>query len=121
MAYRIMNMHPDYQVWLPCGDAPGAVVPDDHDTNPFLHLSLHLSLEEQLQIDQPLGIRSAWRTLLGHGHDEHSTMHLLMNALAATLDEAQRTGCGLSSQRYMQRIAHLLERKGRLQIRVQNR
>ena len=61
-------------------------------TNPFLHLSMHLSISEQCSIDQPRGIRQAVELLaarLGSLHDAH---HAAMECLGTMLWEAQRAG-----------------------------
>ena len=61
-------------------------------TNPFLHLSMHLSISEQCSIDQPRGIREAVERLsarLGSLHDAH---HAAMECLGTMLWEAQQGG-----------------------------
>lgn len=58
-------------------------------TNPFLHLSMHLAIEEQLAIDQPPGIRAVFQQLAARG-DEHSAQHQTMECLGRVLWEAQR-------------------------------
>jgi len=61
-------------------------------TNPFLHLSMHLSISEQCSIDQPRGIRQAVELLsrrLGSLHDAH---HVAMECLGTMLWESQRSG-----------------------------
>jgi len=62
IAADIVAMHPEYHALLETGEAALARewTPEDGETNPFLHLSLHLAIEEQLSIDQPPGIRAAF-------------------------------------------------------------
>jgi Domain of unknown function (DUF1841) len=65
---------------------------DGARTNPFLHLSMHLSISEQVSIDQPRGIRQAVQKLaerLGNLHDAH---HEVMEALGQMLWQSQRSG-----------------------------
>lgn len=73
-------------------------------TNPFLHLSLHLAIAEQLQIDQPRGIVSAWQTL-AHRMPAHDAAHVLMECLADTLWRAQREGGEPDGSAYLECIA----------------
>ena len=61
-------------------------------TNPFLHLSMHLSISEQCSIDQPSGIRQAVE-LLAHRRDSvHAAHHAAMECLGTMLWESQRAG-----------------------------
>jgi hypothetical protein len=57
--------HPEYAGDLADVDAALAAVytVEDGRTNPFLHLSMHLSIAEQCSIDQPRGIRQALELL----------------------------------------------------------
>ncbi|MBB6577397.1 hypothetical protein HNP33_001452 [Comamonas odontotermitis] len=86
--------HPEYREDLSDVDAAIArnydLTPDK--TNPFLHLSMHLSISEQCSIDQPRGIRQAVELLarrLGSLHDAH---HVAMECLGSMLWESQRSG-----------------------------
>ena len=86
--------HPEYLADLSDADAAVARNYDEtpEQTNPFLHLSMHLSISEQCSIDQPRGIRQAVELLsrrLGSLHDAH---HAAMECLGQMLSEAQRSG-----------------------------
>ena len=86
--------HPEYRDELADADAAVARNYDETPTrtNPFLHLSMHLSISEQCSIDQPRGIRQAVELLsrrLGSLHDAH---HAAMECLGQMLSEAQRSG-----------------------------
>ncbi len=75
--------------------------PEAGRTNPFLHLSLHLAVAEQLQIDQPPGIRAAWQRLAAR-HDEHDATHALIECLAETVWRAQRDGTAPDGEAYLE-------------------
>ena len=98
--------HPEYHTLL--GDQQTALSTDfsadGPGANPFLHLSMHLSVTEQLQIDQPPGIRAAWQVLLRATGDEHEAAHRVIDALAETLWEAQRNGTPPSNELYLERV-----------------
>ena len=98
--------HPEYHALLadPQAALEAEFPPEAGRTNPFLHLGLHLSLVEQLQIDQPPGIRDAWSMLLRATGDEHEAAHRAIDALAETIWEAQRDGSPPSNERYLQRL-----------------
>lgn len=94
IAVRLIAMHPEYHAIL---EAPEAHIERDYgpergEVNPFLHLSLHLAVAEQLAIDQPAGIAAHYTRLAGARGDEHSALHALVECLAETVWQAQRTG-----------------------------
>ena len=85
-------LHPEYAPVL--GDLDSALTavysPEAKQSNPFLHLSMHLSIEEQVSIDQPVGIKAAYQALaqkLGSAHDAH---HQIMDCLGHMIWTAQR-------------------------------
>jgi hypothetical protein len=100
MALEVMQMHPEYHHVL---DAPEryrdqAYFPEMGETNPFLHMSLHLSILEQIAIDQPPGIKAGYRALQTGLSDHHSAQHELMDCLAETIWQAQRSQCPPDSE-----------------------
>jgi len=60
--------------------------------NPFLHLSMHLSISEQCSIDQPPGIRQAVELLAARRDSLHDAHHEVMECLGRMLWESQRNG-----------------------------
>jgi hypothetical protein len=65
---------------------------DNGQTNPFLHLSMHLSISEQCSIDQPNGIRQAVELLAARRDSLHDAHHAAMDCLGTMLWESQRAG-----------------------------
>ena len=61
-------------------------------SNPFLHLSMHLSISEQVSIDQPPGIRAACERLAARLGSMHAAQHVAMECLGTMLWESQRSG-----------------------------
>lgn len=92
IAADIVELHPEYHALLESGDDALSQdwTPEDGETNPFLHLSLHLAIAEQLQIDQPPGIRAACDTLAAKHGDRHAALHDVLDCLGETLWRAQR-------------------------------
>ncbi|MGP1716207.1 MAG: DUF1841 family protein [Methylophilus sp.] len=106
MAVGIMHLHPEYQAIL---DAPDkhlqqAYYPEMGETNPFLHMSLHLSIQEQISINQPTGITQAYGKLCTRYQEEHEAQHALLECLAETIWLAQRNQTGLDAAHYLQLI-----------------
>jgi hypothetical protein len=75
--------------------------PEGGETNPFLHLQMHLAIEEQLSIDQPPGIRAAAAALAAKRGSEHDARHDIMECLAETLWQAHRHGVAFDNARYL--------------------
>jgi hypothetical protein len=97
-------LHPEYHALLDRPDQTRGrdYHPETGDLNPFLHLSLHLAVSEQLSIDQPPGIRAQFerlRTVLG---DEHDALHAVLECLGETLWRAQRSGAPPDQAMYLE-------------------
>ena len=71
------------------------------ESNPFLHMSLHLALEEQLSIDQPPGIAHRFQVLVSRFRDRHEALHQALECLAETLWRAQRDGTPPDASAYL--------------------
>lgn len=110
-ALRIIEAHPEYHHFLENIEDYLETVwtPEKGETNPFLHMSLHLSVQEQAGIDQPPGIREIHRRLCAKFNDDWvAAEHGMMEALAETVWEAQHFGRGLDVNAYMTRLRKLL-------------
>ena len=70
-------------------------------TNPFLHLSMHLSLTEMIQVDQPKGIQTLYKDLSVKYDTQHAAQHQMMDCLGEVLWESQRNGTMPDMQRFL--------------------
>ena len=108
-----VRQHPEYHDDL--ADASVAVARDysidEGRTNPFLHLSMHLAIAEQLSVDQPPGIRAAYRRLVERSGDEHAAAHAVMDCLGEVVWTAQRAGAPLPAAEMTARYLDCLQRK----------
>jgi hypothetical protein len=104
MALAIVLEHPEYQAVLE--DRERYVdrdwKPEGGETNPFLHMMMHLAIEEQLSIDQPPGIRAAVETLAAKRGSMHDARHDVMDCLAEVIWQAQRNGSGFDNAAYLE-------------------
>jgi len=98
-----IRQHPEYENEL--ADSERALETDysidQGRSNPFLHLSMHLSIHEQISVDQPPGIRDACAALvkrLGSVHDAH---HMIMECLGEMLWTAQRNSTPPDGEAYI--------------------
>lgn len=86
--------HPEYDAELKDVDAALArdYSVESGQANPFLHLSMHLSIAEQISIDQPPGIRAAYTGLVQRLGSEHDAHHQVMECLGEMIWTSQRSG-----------------------------
>lgn len=111
IAAQVIQMHPEYHAIL---DSPERHInqqyfPEMGETNPFLHLSLHLSVIEQLNINQPIGIVEVYDKLrqvynVEKSESNHMAQHDLLECLAETIWQAQHNNEPLDSANYLKRL-----------------
>lgn len=109
IAIGVIQMHPEYHLIL---DAPEKYkqqeyFPEQGETNPFLHMSLHLSVLEQISINQPIGIAGIYTQLKTSHQEEHLAQHDVIDCLAETIWQAQQNNSVINAPYYLQ----LLEEK----------
>ena len=103
MAADWISQHPEYHDDLADVDAALARVYDVEAgrTNPFLHLSMHLSISEQVSIDQPRGIRQAVELLAARRGSLHAAQHEVMECLGEMMWTSQRSGLPPDGEKYI--------------------
>jgi hypothetical protein len=110
LALDVILQHPEYHDAL--GDPEHSRDKDYVDeSNPFLHMSLHMALEEQLSIDQPPGIAARFRALLERHGDRHEALHQALECLAETVWRAQRDRAAPDAAAYLDCLAARALRK----------
>lgn len=106
LAARWIDEHPEYHAELADEAAALAAVysVEDGRTNPFLHLAMHLSISEQLGIDQPSGIRQAVELLAARRNSLHEAHHEVMECLGEMIWASQRSGLPPDGQAYIEAV-----------------
>jgi len=96
MVAQLIIKHPEYHELLNNPDQfkDKDYAPENGEPNPFLHLMMHLTMQEQISIDQPPGIRAHFQRLTEHYQSEHGALHKMMECLGEMLWQAQRNGTG---------------------------
>lgn len=98
----IIRMHPEYHGLL--GD-PESVdrdhFPEAGETNPFLHMGMHVAIAEQVQADRPAGVRDLYLKACERLADKHEVEHAVMECLGRVMWEAQREGRAPDEQAYL--------------------
>lgn len=95
--------HPEFHEDLSDVDAALSAVfeVEGGRTNPFLHLSMHLSISEQISIDQPRGIKQAFELLAAKRGSAHEAHHEVMECLGQMMWESQRSGLPPDGEKYI--------------------
>ena len=88
----VIRMHPEYHAMLADGgkSLDKDWLPEGGETNPFLHMGMHIAIREQLSIDRPAGIKAAYAALLSHTGDVMQAEHAMLECLGEALWRAQR-------------------------------
>lgn len=107
---QVVAKHPEYHALLDNPDAglDKDYLPEAGESNPFLHLGMHIGLLEQIGTDRPSGIRLLYQQLCGKLGDEHQAEHQLMECLAKMLWEAQSNQRMPDEQAYLDCIRRML-------------
>ncbi|HEX5363015.1 MAG TPA: DUF1841 family protein [Gallionella sp.] len=90
LAAQLIAKHPEHHAVFEDGQLDRDYLPEHGATNPFLHLMMHLTIEEQISIDQPPGIRGHFARLTRKFESEHEAQHAMMECLTEMIWQAQR-------------------------------
>ncbi len=107
---QVIAQHPEYQALLSDPDAAleQEYSPATGKINPFLHMGLHISIQEQLNSQRPPGIMAIYHALCSRFGDSHTAEHHMMDCLMATLWDAQHNGVQPSEALYLQELRQLV-------------
>lgn len=103
----VVEMHPEYHGAVSGEDLDRDFTPEGGQTNPFLHMGLHLGIREQVTTNRPAGIAAIHKTLAGKLGDAHAAEHEMIECLAETLWEAQSNNQPPDEASYLERLQRL--------------
>ena len=105
---EVIEIHPEYHSLLDDGDAVAEAdfTPKQGQTNPFLHMGMHIALREQAQSNRPAGIQPLYQKLATRGR--HDAEHAMMECLGQVLWQAQRDGGEPDQNSYLECLKKLL-------------
>jgi len=100
---EIVKFHPEYHQYVENPDRYGDHdwLPEHGDTNPFLHMAMHIGIQEQLGTDRPAGFRGLYQRLVERHQHPHPAEHEIMECLGEGLWQAQRHGHAPDEQAYL--------------------
>ena len=107
----VIEKHPEYQALLENPEQALAkeYLPELGETNPFLHMGLHLAIQEQVDTNRPAGIRELYNSLLVRTGDRHELEHKLMECLAEMIWQAQKHGRTPDEKQYLACVESIAE------------
>lgn len=98
--------HPEYEAAV-TGDLDKDFTVEGEQTNPFLHMGLHLGIREQVATNRPAGIKAVFEQLAARLGDPHPAEHQMIDCLAETLWEAQRSQQPPDELQYLESLRKL--------------
>lgn len=100
---QVIEQHPEYHAMLT--DAQSLQQDysvENGQTNPFLHMGMHISLGEALATDRPSGVRALYQQITLQTGDAHEAEHRMMECLGSVLWEAQRSARAPDEQAFLE-------------------
>ncbi|NOX76857.1 MAG: DUF1841 family protein [Gammaproteobacteria bacterium] len=109
MIAEVVGLHPEYHALLEKKEEALAkdFMPELGESNPFMHMGMHIAIREQLATDRPAGIRAAHQALLGKFGDGHEADHQMMECLGRALWEAQQNNASPDEAQYLRCVQAL--------------
>ena len=103
----VVAEHPEYHEIIDGRNGSQEYTPDGGQTNPFLHMGLHLAIREQVATNRPAGIRAVYEQICARTGDSHAAEHQMIDCLAEGLWEAQSKNQLPDEQRYLEQLRRL--------------
>lgn len=107
---RVIEDHPEYHALLNNKHhLANEYLPELGETNPFLHMGMHLAIQEQVVTNRPVGIKAIYEKLSEKTQDFHQTEHQMMECLAESLWQAQQQQQSPDEQAYLACLQKLIK------------
>ena len=106
---RVLEQHPEYHPVVESGSGTlhREFSPEGGQTNPFLHMGLHLAIREQVATNRPAGIAGVYRALAHRTGDAHEAEHRMIECLGEAMWQSQRTGLPPDEATYLGSLRRL--------------
>ena len=112
MIAEVVAMHPEYHNLLSADEdaLDRDFLPEMGESNPFMHMGMHIAIREQLSTNRPPGIVDAHKQLMQRLQDAHEVEHHIMECLGRALWEAQQNNVAPDESQYLQCVQQLARR-----------
>lgn len=106
---RVLEQHPEYHAVVEIADdaLERDFTPEGGQTNPFLHMGLHLAIREQVATNRPAGIAAVHGRLAASTGDVHAAEHRMIECLGEALWRGQRSGLPPDETAYLEALRRL--------------
>lgn len=109
---NIVELHPEYHQLLENEDSVDQdFSAETGESNPFLHMSMHIALHEQISTDRPKGIYDCYQELCIHKGGAHDAEHAMMECLGEALWQAQRNQTAPDEDKYLACLLKIINAK----------
>lgn len=105
---EVVGEHPEYHALLIEESVEADFAPESGQSNPFLHMGMHLAIREQVSTNRPVGIRDVHARLAAKHADHHAAEHAMLECLGEALWRAQRDGTPPDELAYLESLKRLL-------------
>lgn len=107
---EVIREHPEYHHFLEDPDAlQQEFSPEGGQTNPFLHMGMHITIREQVSIDRPPGIAAVYKKIVNRLGSTLEAEHRMLDCLGETLWLAQRHNTLPDESRYLECLQRLVK------------
>jgi len=109
---KVVELHPEYHKLLEDSDAATGkeYLAEDGQTNPFLHMGMHIAIHEQMSTQRPAGIMDVYQKLLLKLGNPHEVEHRMMGCLSEIMWQAQQNNQMPDEQAYLRCVQELADR-----------
>ncbi len=104
---QVIQDHPEYQPAMTADTLEESYSPEGGQTNPFLHMGLHLAVREQVATNRPAGIAEVFEQLVTKAGDRLAAEHQALDCLAEALWTAQNSNTAPDEQAYLENLRRL--------------
>lgn len=106
---EIINLHPEYHYLFndPEANLYQDFSADEGQSNPYLHMAMHAAIRDQIQLNQPQGIREIYQKLLQKIVDPHEVEHLMMDVLVEEIWQTMRNNKNFDGNVYLEKLKNL--------------
>ncbi len=106
----VIKMHPEYHFIFENFDKyrDKDFNPELGETNPFLHLSMHQTIRDQVRTDKPDGMQKIYSKLLKRTSDKHQVEHIIMDVLIEMMWQSQHLNLPFNDKKYLRQLKQLI-------------
>lgn len=95
----VILLHPEYHSLFDSAQKEKQeFIPEE---NPYIHMSLHMAIREQIRMDKPLGTKEIYNNLQKIKQNPHEVEHIMMTVMAKLLWESQQSGVMPNDDTYL--------------------